>query len=72
MNKNYYSKWIFMICFVVGLGSCGPEMPKLTNSSFETMTVKKSDIELQCQDERSERRNSDTTGQRTVDEDLRD
>ena len=35
-----------MICFVVGLGSCGPEMPKLTNSSFETMTVKKSDIEL--------------------------
>lgn len=46
MNKNYYSKWIFMICFVVGLGSCGPEMPKLTNSSFETMTVKKSDIEL--------------------------
>ena len=46
MNKNYYSKWIFMICSVVGLGSCGPEMPKLTNSSFETMTVKKSDIEL--------------------------
>ena len=46
MNKNYYSKWIFMICFVVGLGSCGPEMPKMTNSSFETMTVKKSDIEL--------------------------
>ena len=46
MNKNYYSKLIFMICFVVGLGSCGPEMPKLTNSSFETMTVKKSDIEL--------------------------
>ena len=46
MNKNYYSKWIFMICFVVGLGSCGPEMPKETKSSFETMTVKKSDIEL--------------------------
>jgi len=30
----------------VGLTSCGVDMPKETNSSFETMTVKKSDIEI--------------------------
>ena len=30
----------------VGLVSCGLDMPKETQSSFETMTVKKSDIEL--------------------------
>jgi len=31
---------------VAGLVSCGVDMPKQTQSSFETMTVKKSDIEL--------------------------
>ena len=37
-------KWILMLS--VGLTSCGIDMPKETNSSFETMTVKKSDIEI--------------------------
>ena len=37
-------KWILMLS--VGLTSCGVDMPKETNSSFETMTVKKSDIEI--------------------------
>ena len=46
MNRKRYSKWIFMISLVAGLGSCGLDMPKETNTSFETMTVKKSDIEL--------------------------
>ena len=31
---------------VVGLTACGIDMPKETQSSFETMTVKKSDVEL--------------------------
>ena len=31
---------------VGGLTSCGVDMPQMTQSSFETMTVKKSDIEL--------------------------
>ena len=31
---------------VAGLASCGVDEPKLVNSSFETMTVQKSDIEL--------------------------
>ena len=39
-------KWTFMLGALVGLGSCGIDMPKETKSSFETMTVKKSDIEL--------------------------
>ena len=31
---------------VFGLTACGLDMPKEVNTSFETMTVKKSDIEL--------------------------
>ena len=39
-------KWTLMLGTVAGLVSCGVDMPKETQSSFETMTVKKSDIEL--------------------------
>jgi membrane fusion protein (multidrug efflux system) len=39
-------KLTLMLGAVVGLVSCGIDMPKETQSSFETMTVKKSDIEL--------------------------
>ena len=39
-------KWTFMLGSLVGLMSCGLDMPKETQSSFETMTVEKSDIEL--------------------------
>ena len=37
---------VMMGLAVVGLTACGIDMPKETQSSFETMTVKKSDIEL--------------------------
>ena len=37
-------KWTLMLGALVGLGSCGIDMPKETQSSFETMTVKKEDI----------------------------
>jgi len=37
---------VAMATLTVGLTSCGIDMPKETQSSFETMTVKKSDIEL--------------------------
>ena len=33
-----------MICIVAGLGSCGLDMPKEKNTSFQTLTVKKQDI----------------------------
>ena len=46
MDKKHYVNWIFVICAVAGLNSCSLDMPKETNTSFETMTVKKSDIEL--------------------------
>ena len=39
-------KWTLMIGAVAGLISCDLNIPKETPSSFETMTVKKSDIEL--------------------------
>ena len=46
MNRKHYFEWIFMICVMAMFGSCGLDMPKEVQSSFETMTVKKSDIEL--------------------------
>ena len=39
-------KWTLMLGTIAGLVSCGVDMPKETQSSFETMTVEKSDIEL--------------------------
>ena len=39
-------KWTLMLGAVAGLASCGINEPKMTQSSFETMTVEKSDIEL--------------------------
>ena len=39
-------KWTLMLGAVAGLASCGINEPKLTPSSFETMKVEKSDIEL--------------------------
>jgi len=38
------SKWILMLS--IALASCGIEEPTVKNSSFETITVEKSDIEL--------------------------
>ena len=46
MNRKHYFEWIFMICFMAVLGSCDINMPKEVQSSYETMTVKKSDIEV--------------------------
>ena len=37
---------VVVLSVVLGLTACGIDMPKETQSSFETMTVKKSDIEL--------------------------
>ena len=45
MKKNLM-KWTWLLGAAIGMASCGLDMPKETNSSFETMTVKKSDIEL--------------------------
>ena len=45
MVKNRI-KWVCVLGLVAGLTSCEIDTPKEVQSSFETMTVKKSDIEL--------------------------
>ena len=46
-KKKNFATWAAAATLVVGsLTACGLDMPKETNSSFETMIVKKSDIEL--------------------------
>ena len=39
-------KWACVLGMVAGLTSCGVDMPKPTNTSFETMTVKKQDVTI--------------------------
>ncbi len=45
-KRNVMTMVVAMAAALVGLVSCGLDMPQETQSSFETMTVKKSDIEL--------------------------
>ena len=46
MKNTNCLKWVCGLGVVLGLVSCDLDMPKETKSSFETMIVKKSDIEL--------------------------
>jgi membrane fusion protein (multidrug efflux system) len=46
MKKKNLMVWAMVLCTTAGLTACGIDEPKMTNSSFETMTVKKSDIEV--------------------------
>ena len=47
MKKKSFLMGTIALAAVVGLMvSCGIDMPKETQSSFETMTIKKTDIEL--------------------------
>lgn len=44
MKKMHFPKWAPMICAIAALSSCGLDMPKETQTSFETLTVKKQDV----------------------------
>ncbi len=44
--KQNRMKWVCTLCVVAGLTSCEIDVPKEVQSSFDTMIVKKSDIEL--------------------------
>jgi len=44
--RNNLKLWVCLLGMTAGLVSCGVDMPKETQTSYETMTVKKSDIEL--------------------------
>jgi len=46
MRKKNSSMWVWMLGAAVVLASCGVDLPKETQSSYETMTVEKSSIEL--------------------------
>ena len=46
MNRKYFANLALMLGTAFVLTSCGPELPKEIPSSFETMTVEKSDIML--------------------------
>ena len=47
MKKINATTWVLMFGLAVGtLTSCGLDIPKETQSSYETMTVEKKDIEL--------------------------
>ena len=37
-------KWVCLFSLIIGLASCGVDMPKETKTSFETITVEKQDI----------------------------
>ncbi|MBR2147406.1 MAG: biotin/lipoyl-binding protein, partial [Muribaculaceae bacterium] len=44
--SNRIWKWVNLLIVIVIMYSCGVDIPKEKQSSFETMTVKKSDIEV--------------------------
>ena len=46
MNRNSIWKWTWLVVVMFFMNSCGVDMPKEKQSSYETMTVKKSDIEV--------------------------
>ena len=46
MKNNNMKGWAFMLSATLGLVSCDIDMPKEVQTSFETLTVKKSDIEV--------------------------
>ena len=47
MKKKSILNWkVALAALAVTLTACGPEIPQPTNSSFETMVMKKTDIEL--------------------------
>ena len=46
MNRNTIWKWTCLIAVLFFVSSCGADMPKEKQSSYETLTVKKSNIEV--------------------------
>ena len=46
MKVNKFWKWVSFIMVLAILDSCGVDIPKEKQSSFETMTVQKADIEV--------------------------
>ena len=61
MNRNRIWKWVNLLIVIVIMYSCGVDIPKEKQSSFETMTVKKSDIEVPMKFSAKMKRQADVT-----------
>ena len=74
MTRNNPLTWVCAIG-VVALASCNIDVPEITESSFETMTVKKTDIELPIKFSAKMKGQNDVTvtptGERSADAGLR-
>ena len=46
MYLKHFTKWTCALSVVLGLVSCGLDMPQETKTSFETITVKKQDVTI--------------------------
>lgn len=65
-KNDVYLKLSILLLIAVGLASCKVDMPKETESSFETMTVKKTDIEVPIKFSAKMKGESDVTISPTV------
>lgn len=48
MKRKFFMNFAVLAGTAVGLSACGIDVPKEVQSSFETLTVQKSDIEMPC------------------------
>ena len=61
MKRNSFWKWASLLMFAATISACGVDIPKETESSYETMTVNKSDLETQIKFSAKMKGQSDVT-----------
>lgn len=61
MIRNSFWKWASLLMFAATISACGVDIPKETESSYETMTVNKSDLETQIKFSAKMKGQSDVT-----------
>lgn len=61
MKINSFWKWASLLMFAATISACGVDIPKETESSYETMTVNKSDLETQIKFSAKMKGQSDVT-----------
>ncbi len=45
-SQSFFKKMVFLFCVAVGILSCGPQVPKVVQTSYPTMTISRSDVTL--------------------------
>lgn len=61
MIRNSFWKWASLLMFAATISACGVDIPKETESSYETMKVNKSDLETQIKFSAKMKGQSDVT-----------